>query len=65
MQVPIRLKSHPELGRRLQQLRKAKRSVSSDAALPDDDLVQAIERDPKSARSLDLTDFHRLQKLFK
>jgi len=63
MQIPVRLEAHPKLRRCLQQLRESQCRVGSDAALADDDLVEAIERNPKSACGIHLAELHRLQEL--
>jgi hypothetical protein len=53
MQIPIRVKSHPKLRRRLQQARQTQSRIDRDAALAEYDLVQTVQRDPKSTRGLD------------
>ena len=54
MQIPIGLKPHPELWRRLQQARKSKRRVRCDAALAEYDFVQPIQRHAESAGRFEL-----------
>ena len=63
MKVPIRLESHPELRRCLQQTSKTQSRVGRDAALSEHNFVQAVQRDPKPPRGFDLANGHRLQKL--
>ena len=54
MQIPIGLKPHPELRRRLQESRQPQRRICRNAALTEDDFVEPVERDPKPVSGLDL-----------
>jgi hypothetical protein len=63
MQIPVSLKSHPQLRRCFQQSREAKRCVRSDAPLTEDNLVQPVERDAEPLGGLELTQTDRLQVL--
>ena len=63
MQIPIGLKPHPELRRRLQEARQPQRRIGRDAALTEDDLVEPVERDAKPFSGLDLSQTEWLQVL--
>jgi hypothetical protein len=56
MQVPIGLQPHPKLWRCLQQSCEPKSRIRRDAALPEDNLVQPVERDAKPLRRFELTE---------
>src|SRR5437773_2594098 len=48
MKVPIRLESHPKLRRSLEKSRETERGISRDATLPENDFIEAIQRDPQT-----------------
>src|SRR5438067_1690991 len=64
VQVPVCLQAHPELRRGIEQPREPERGIGADAALAEDDLVQAVQRNTEAARSVSLADAERLQELF-
>ena len=61
MQIPVRLQPHPQLRRGVQQSSQSERGIRRDSALPEDNLVQAVERDVQALCGLDLAQAHRLQ----
>lgn len=61
LQVPVGLQPHPQLRRCLEEPRQSKRGVGRDAPLPEDQLVEPVERHAECLRRLDLPDPHRLQ----
>ena len=63
VQIPVGLQPHPELRRRLQESRQPQRRIGRDAALPEDDFVQPVERDAQPLGGLDLPQPERLQVL--
>lgn len=63
MQIPISLQSHPELWRGLEQPRETKSGIGADAALPENDLVQSVQRDPELPGSVGLAETLRFQEL--
>src|SRR5438270_4107723 len=64
VQVPICLQPHPELRRGIEQTRQPESGIGADAALAEDDLVQAVQRNTEAARSVSLADAERLQEFF-
>jgi hypothetical protein len=64
VQVPVGLQPHPELWRRFQQSRESQRRIRRDAPLPEDNLVQPVERDAEPLRRFKLPEAERLQVLF-
>jgi hypothetical protein len=54
MEVPIGLQSHPQLRRGLEASREPKCRIGGNAALPQDDLIQSVERDAQALGGFEL-----------
>src|SRR5207247_6605975 len=60
VQIPIGLQPHPQLRRRFQEPREPKRGIGGDAPLPENNLVQSVERNAKPLRRFELPEAERL-----
>src|SRR4051812_24980828 len=63
MQLPISLQTHPELRRCLEQARQTQSRIGADGALSQHDLVQPVQRNSETLRSVDLSDAKGFQEL--
>ena len=63
MQIPVRLESHPEFGRGLQQPRQSQRRIGRDPAFAEHDFVEAVDGNPKLFGGLPLAESEGLEEL--
>lgn len=61
VQIPVRLKPHPQLRRRVQEPREAKGRIRCDASLPEDNFIQPVERNAQPLCRFELAKTERLQ----